>query len=90
MRAGFLVFGGWLLLTGAVFSFAHGIIHPYYTVALAPAIGALVGMGASTLWQRRREVFPRLALAAAIAGHHRLGVRDPRVEPDAGTRPCGG
>ncbi len=66
IRAGFLIFGGWLLLTGATISFAHGIIHPYYTVALAPAIGALVGMGASTLWSRRREVFPRLALSAAI------------------------
>ncbi len=66
VRSAFLLFGGWLLLTGAVFSFAHGIIHPYYTVALAPAIGALVGMGASTLWARRRQVLPRLALAAAI------------------------
>ena len=67
VRAAFLIFGGWLLLTGAVLSFAHGIIHPYYTVALAPAVGALVGMGASTLWQRRQQIFPRLALAAAIA-----------------------
>ena len=66
VRAGFLVFGGWLLLTGATISFAHGIIHPYYTIALAPAVGALVGMGGSTLWQRRHELFPRLALALAI------------------------
>jgi 4-amino-4-deoxy-L-arabinose transferase-like glycosyltransferase len=66
VRSGFLLFGGWLLLTGATLSFAHGIIHPYYTVALAPAVGALVGMGGSTLWMRRRELFPRLALAAAI------------------------
>lgn len=66
VRAGFLVFGGWLLLTGATISFAHGIIHPYYTVALAPAVGALVGMGAATLWARRQEIFPRLALAAAV------------------------
>jgi 4-amino-4-deoxy-L-arabinose transferase-like glycosyltransferase len=66
-RAGFLLFGGWLLLTGAVLSFAHGIIHPYYTVVLAPAIGALVGMGAFTLWPRRHEVLPRVALAAAVA-----------------------
>ncbi len=67
VRAAILLFGGWLVLTGLVFSFAHGIIHPYYTIALAPAVGALVGMGASTLWARRRQVFPRLALAAAIA-----------------------
>jgi hypothetical protein len=49
-----------------VFSLGRGIIHPYYTVALAPAIGALVGMGATTLWHRRREIFPRLALAVAV------------------------
>jgi len=29
---------GWLLVTGAVFSFMDGTVHPYYTVALAPAI----------------------------------------------------
>ena len=40
LRASMLLWGGWLLVTGAVFSFAQGIIHPYYTVALAPAIGA--------------------------------------------------
>jgi 4-amino-4-deoxy-L-arabinose transferase-like glycosyltransferase len=66
VRAGVLIFGGWLLLTGATISFAHGIIHPYYTIALAPAIGALVGMGGSTLWRRRHEVFARVALALAI------------------------
>ena len=37
------------LVTGVVFSFAPGIIHPYYTVALAPAIGALVGIGSVLL-----------------------------------------
>ena len=44
--ASVLLWGGWLLVTGGVFSFMAGIIHPYYTVALAPAIGALVGIGA--------------------------------------------
>ena len=43
-RAAFILWGGWLIITAAVFSFAQGIIHPYYTVALAPAIGAVVGM----------------------------------------------
>src|SRR3989454_7049743 len=68
VRAAFLVWGGSLLLTGAVFSFAQGIIHPYYTVALAPAIGALVGMGGVYLWQHRSELIARLALRAAVAG----------------------
>ena len=54
-------------MTGVVFSFADGIIHPYYTVALAPAVGALVGMGAATLWNRRSSWGPRVALALALA-----------------------
>src|SRR3989449_4590693 len=48
-RASYLMWGGSLLVTGAVFSFAQGIIHPYYSIALAPAIGALVGAGAVEL-----------------------------------------
>src|SRR6476659_10407430 len=45
-----LLWGGWLVVTAAVFSFASGIIHPYYTVALAPAIAALVAIGVVVLW----------------------------------------
>ena len=65
-RSAFLLFGGWLLLTGLILSFAQGIIHPYYTVVLAPAVGALVGMGGTFLWHRRVELFPRIALCAAV------------------------
>src|SRR5437016_7848623 len=67
VRAAFLTWGGVLLLTGAVFSFAQGIIHPYYTVALAPAIGALVGMGAVFLWARLSEAIARLPRAGSLA-----------------------
>ncbi len=66
-RAAFLLWGGWLLVTGLVFSFMKGIFHPYYTVALAPAIGALVGMGAATLWRYRQQIWARLVLAGAVA-----------------------
>ncbi|MGY2061669.1 glycosyltransferase family 39 protein, partial [Nocardia gipuzkoensis] len=44
IRASLLLWLGWLLVTGLVFSFAGGILHPYYTVALAPAIAGLVGI----------------------------------------------
>jgi 4-amino-4-deoxy-L-arabinose transferase-like glycosyltransferase len=64
-RAAFILWGGWLVVTAAVFSFAQGIIHPYYTIALAPAIGALVGMGAVELWRHRHQWFARAALAVA-------------------------
>jgi 4-amino-4-deoxy-L-arabinose transferase-like glycosyltransferase len=66
-RAALLAWGGTLIMTGFVFSFALGIIHPYYSVALAPAIGALVGIGGGLLWARRADPFARLALAAAFA-----------------------
>jgi 4-amino-4-deoxy-L-arabinose transferase-like glycosyltransferase len=66
MRASLVLWGGWLLVTGAVFSFAQGIIHPYYSIALAPPIGALVGIGASMLWKHRSQIISRLVLAGAL------------------------
>jgi 4-amino-4-deoxy-L-arabinose transferase-like glycosyltransferase len=66
-RAAVMLWGGWLLVTGATFSYAQGIIHPYYTVALAPAVAALVGIGATTLWRHRDSLFARAMLAVALA-----------------------
>ena len=54
-------------MTGLVFSYMSGIIHPYYTIALAPAIGALVGIGAVELWRVRHAWFARAVLAAGLA-----------------------
>ncbi len=65
-RAAALAWGGWLLVTGLIFSYMSGIIHPYYTIALAPAIGALVGIGSVELWRARHTWFARAALAAAL------------------------
>ncbi len=66
-RAAFLLWGGILVVTALVFSLAAGIIHPYYTVALAPPIGALVGMGSVLLWRQRARLWSRLVLAGAMA-----------------------
>ncbi|MFF2853007.1 ArnT family glycosyltransferase, partial [Streptomyces sp. NPDC058001] len=65
-RAAFLVWGGALLTTVAVFSFMAGIFHEYYTVALAPYIAALVGMGATILWEERAKPWAALFLAATV------------------------
>ena len=65
-RAHWMLWGSWLLVTGLTFSFAKGIIHPYYTVALAPAIGALVGMGAVAFWRNRDAMLARLTLTAGL------------------------
>jgi 4-amino-4-deoxy-L-arabinose transferase-like glycosyltransferase len=67
VRASLLLWGGWLLFTGVVFSFMDGTIHPYYTVALAPAVAALIGIGAAKCWRGRRDVLPRIVLAAMTA-----------------------
>ncbi len=67
-RAAYLAWGSWLLVTVATFSFMAGIFHEYYTVALAPAIAALVGMGAGELWEHRAGWSARAALAAVVLG----------------------
>ncbi|GAA2116076.1 glycosyltransferase family 39 protein [Actinomadura alba] len=64
MRAAFGLWGGWLLVTGAVFSFMQGIFHAYYAVALAPPIAALAGMGACLMWRLRAEPAASTVLAA--------------------------
>jgi 4-amino-4-deoxy-L-arabinose transferase-like glycosyltransferase len=65
-RAAFLLWGVSLAVTALVFSLAAGIIHPYYTVALAPAIGALVGMGSVLFWGRRSQPWARIVLAVVL------------------------
>ncbi|MFG2789142.1 ArnT family glycosyltransferase [Streptomyces sp. NPDC048419] len=65
-RASFLVWGGSLLMTVIVFSYMAGIFHQYYTVALAPYIAAVTGMGSALLWEKRRETWASLTLAAAV------------------------
>ncbi|MGK8520957.1 glycosyltransferase family 39 protein [Nocardia asteroides] len=65
-RAALVLWGGWLLVTGLVFSFMAGIFHQYYTVALAPAIAAPVGAGAVLSWRQRHRLWVRLVSALAV------------------------
>jgi 4-amino-4-deoxy-L-arabinose transferase-like glycosyltransferase len=70
-RAALIVWGGWLLSMGAVFSYMEGIIHPYYNVVLAPPLGVLLGITVSELWRRRANLGWRIFLGlipAASAG----------------------
>ena len=68
IRAGAMVWGGWLVVTQIVFSFGKGIIHEYYAVALAPAIAALVGMAGVQLWNARRAIAARVVMAGTVFG----------------------
>lgn len=66
-RAALVLWGGWLVVTGLAISLGEGIIHEYYTVALAPAIGAVVGVGGGYVWGRRHQPGARAVLALAVA-----------------------
>ena len=65
-RAALLMWGGWLAVSAVVFSYAKGIIHPYYTVALAPAIAGVIGVVTVMLWNRRRDFTANMVLALIV------------------------
>ena len=67
-RAALLLWGGWLVVTALVFSFMSGTVHPYYSVALAPAVAAVVAVGGRALWLRRDAHLARTTLAVMVAG----------------------
>ncbi len=78
-RSAYLLWGGWGLVSWAVFSFSAGIFHPYYTTALAPAVAVLGAGGLVTLWDRARNstlwavALTLLAIATAVLAAVLLG-----------------
>ncbi len=82
-----IVWGGWLVVTGLTFSEMKGIFHQYYTVALAPAIAAVVGVGAASLWRGRRHLSAALIMAATVA-RQRSGPSSCSTAAATGTRGC--
>ena len=65
-RAALVLWGGWLVVTGLAFILGQGIIHQYYTVALAPAIGGLIGTGGALFWANREKTVARGVLAVSV------------------------
>jgi 4-amino-4-deoxy-L-arabinose transferase-like glycosyltransferase len=65
-RAALLLWGGWLVVTAGIFSFMSGTVHPYYAVALAPAVAALAGIGSVELWRGRSYWPARIVLAVTV------------------------
>jgi 4-amino-4-deoxy-L-arabinose transferase-like glycosyltransferase len=66
VRAAALLWGGWSVVSALTFSFMSGTVHPYYSVALAPGIAALVAIGVRVLWGMRDRLAARVALAAMV------------------------
>ncbi|WP_067185341.1 glycosyltransferase family 39 protein [Microtetraspora niveoalba] len=83
-RAALLLWGGWLLVHYAVFSFSAGTFHPYYSTAMAPAIAALTGLGGALMW-RAREAPAAGPEAASEGGSEESRGRGPVIASRAGT-----
>jgi len=60
-----ILWGGWLLTCVVFFSMVSGIFHAYYAIMLAPALGAMVGIGFAQLynWGKKSD----WAMAGLIA-----------------------
>ncbi|WP_188895428.1 ArnT family glycosyltransferase [Microlunatus endophyticus] len=71
LRAATIVWGGSFLVTGLTFSLMQGTIHPYYSVALAPSIAALVALAGRQLWERHDTAshLIMIGMVAATAGY---------------------
>ncbi|MGH3547664.1 MAG: ArnT family glycosyltransferase, partial [Pseudonocardiaceae bacterium] len=67
-RAGWVLWGGWLLLVGLVLSVAQGGFHSYYTTEMAPAVAAVTAAGVAAMWRqyRRPGGYSWLLLPAAV------------------------
>ncbi|WP_328350321.1 glycosyltransferase family 39 protein [Mycobacterium sp. NBC_00419] len=61
-KSALVMWTGWFVVSAAVFSYMSGMVHPYYTVALAPAVGALIGLTA--VWSRPGAAVMTLSAAA--------------------------
>ncbi|MFN8032757.1 MAG: glycosyltransferase family 39 protein [Mycobacterium sp.] len=72
-KAALVLWIGWFVVSAAVFSYMTGMVHPYYTIALAPAVGALIGLTA--VWSK--SAGPVMAVSATAWGIvllHRAGL----------------
>ncbi|MFI8527320.1 ArnT family glycosyltransferase [Promicromonospora sukumoe] len=67
-RALLLVSLGTLVVSAVAFSVMAGIYHSYYTVAMVPALAAVIAVSAEVVWSRRAERQARVVLAAVVAG----------------------
>jgi 4-amino-4-deoxy-L-arabinose transferase-like glycosyltransferase len=66
MRASLLFWGVWMLVSGLVFSYMQGIMHPYYTLVMPPAVAAVTAISTRELWRARQFASSRAVLALML------------------------
>ena len=67
-RAAVIFWMLWLLIHIVIFSMTSGVIHPYYVVAMAPAVAALVGISLPFLWGAYTRLKPYAWLLPVLVG----------------------
>ena len=73
------LWAGWVMTYGIVFSAAAGLFHSYYLAVMAPALCALAGIGAGSLWLLyaaggvRALLFPVTLIATALTQGYIVG-----------------
>ncbi len=89
-RAGYLLWGMWTLACLVIFSMAKGVLHPYYTLILAPSVAALAGGGTVALWRQGSKhrwlawLLPATVAGTAVLARTLLG-RTPGYAPGLST-----
>lgn len=66
VRAGALLFGGWLVVDALVLSYMKGMVHPYYCLSMAPAVAAMFAIGLREMWWQRQRWLGRIGLALLV------------------------
>nr|WP_242453414.1 glycosyltransferase family 39 protein [Mycolicibacterium sp. P9-64] len=66
VRAAAILFGGWILVDGLVLSYMQGMIHPYYSLSIAPAVAAMFAIGIGQMWASREFWWCRIGLAVTL------------------------
>ncbi|MBO0854479.1 MAG: glycosyltransferase family 39 protein [Nocardia sp.] len=67
IRAGAIVFGGWIIVDGGVLSYMSGMVHPYYCMSIAPAVAGMFAIGFAEMWNQRDTALGRFGGAALLA-----------------------
>lgn len=73
-HASLLLYAGWAMTYGVVFSAAGGIFHAYYLAVLGPPVAALAAIGLVSVWSASQRWALPLALVATAAWQAYIGV----------------
>jgi 4-amino-4-deoxy-L-arabinose transferase-like glycosyltransferase len=68
VRAGAILFGGWMLVDGLVLSYMKSMVHPYYSLSFVPAIAGMFALGVHEMWTKRATWLGRGGLITMTLG----------------------